>query len=100
MLPDADKMIADVPGAMRRKCLDAAGGWHPCVLTQTQLAPQLSEYGIEIRGTTDMVYVARPFVVPADERLTIEDGGTVITRRIATVEDNLVFLVITLGEAC
>jgi len=101
MLPDPVKMIADVPGALKVSVLDASGASHVAVLTQTEFAPQATEYGIAFAGGGDTLFVAKPFAVPKDEKITYTDaGGVSHTRRADSTTDNVIFLAISLGEEC
>lgn len=98
-LPDAVKMISDLPGALCVSVLDASGVAHRAAITQTELAPQASDMGVAFAGNGDTLYVAKPFLVPPSEKIAYTDaaGGRHV-RRAESVQDNVVFLAIVLGE--
>ena len=97
MPPDAARMLADVPGALRREAKDAGGAWHDAVLAPESIRPQAGEYGIE-RFPGGSLFVAAPFAVP-DSRISLRDcSGNETARRILSVADNAWFLEIGLGE--
>ena len=95
------KMLSDCPASLHREVQDAAGVWHDSVLTQTELAPALTQYGITFSAATDTLFVATPFVLPPGERIALRQGESAAqTRRVDSVTDNVDFLAIVLGEVC
>lgn len=97
-LPDANAMIASVPGDLRVEVADAEGVWHDAVLTYSTRQSGGTDYGLDIFGGGDTVYVAKPFVVPP-ARLRIRRGDQQETRKIVRDIDHRIFRAITVGEA-
>lgn len=89
--------LKSVPASLHVTAFDAEGVGHDAVMVSTALANDLTDYGITRRDYGDAVYAAAPFRIP-DNKLTIEQGGKQMTRRIRGSSSNPLFVQIDLGE--